>query len=212
MFLLLASGGHFYTPWSWLPRIVMQFTAGALVCAAVRKLQAERPGPPPAGYAALLLLAVIVGALYWFDAHPIPTVRDGVGLVDVLFIPLVFASRSASGGLTGLLSHPADRVPRAHLVQPVHGSRTGAQSWIWTTRQFGLLIYPSLAGKFTFIGLLAIAVVGAMLLYHWVEEPARRWMRGMMGPTTKVRDAGNGKLAPIHGPHDEPTPLSVRAV
>ena len=36
--LLLLTHRPFYTPWSWLPRIVMQFTAGALACAAVRKL------------------------------------------------------------------------------------------------------------------------------------------------------------------------------
>ncbi|WP_131815065.1 acyltransferase family protein, partial [Mycolicibacterium holsaticum] len=35
--LLLMATGQFYTPWSWLPRIVMQFTAGALLCAAVCK-------------------------------------------------------------------------------------------------------------------------------------------------------------------------------
>ena len=47
--LLLLTHGVFYTPWSWLPRIVMQFTAGALACAAVRKLSSPtgagwRPG------------------------------------------------------------------------------------------------------------------------------------------------------------------------
>jgi peptidoglycan/LPS O-acetylase OafA/YrhL len=36
--------GQFYTPWSWLPRIVMQFTAGALVAAAVSRLQRRGPG------------------------------------------------------------------------------------------------------------------------------------------------------------------------
>ena len=32
--ILLLTSGQFYTPWSWLPRIVTQFTAGALACAA----------------------------------------------------------------------------------------------------------------------------------------------------------------------------------
>ena len=44
--VLLLVTGHFYTPWSWLPRIVMQFTAGALVAAAVRRLQLDRPWSP----------------------------------------------------------------------------------------------------------------------------------------------------------------------
>ena len=30
--VLLLGGGLLYTPWSWLPRIVAQFTAGALAC------------------------------------------------------------------------------------------------------------------------------------------------------------------------------------
>ncbi|EUA35732.1 acyltransferase family protein [Mycobacterium xenopi 4042] len=37
--VLLLASGQFYTPWSWLPRIVTQFTAGALACAAVRRLR-----------------------------------------------------------------------------------------------------------------------------------------------------------------------------
>lgn len=37
--MLLLLTGQFYTPWSWLPRIVMQFTAGALACAAVSRLK-----------------------------------------------------------------------------------------------------------------------------------------------------------------------------
>ena len=37
--ILLLASGHFYTPWSWLPRIVAQFLAGALACAAVRRLR-----------------------------------------------------------------------------------------------------------------------------------------------------------------------------
>src|SRR5512139_3545163 len=37
--VLLLASGEFYTPWSWLPRIVTQFVAGALACAAVRRLR-----------------------------------------------------------------------------------------------------------------------------------------------------------------------------
>ena len=47
--LLLASGA-LYTPWSWLPRIVMQFIAGALACAAVRKLRPSDRTRAGAGY------------------------------------------------------------------------------------------------------------------------------------------------------------------
>ena len=62
--LLLLATGQFYTPWSWLPRIVMQFTAGALACAAVascscRTVRAVAPATCPWCSA-----SPIVGILY----------------------------------------------------------------------------------------------------------------------------------------------------
>jgi peptidoglycan/LPS O-acetylase OafA/YrhL len=41
--------------------------------------------------------------------------------------------------------------------------------------------------------LLAVAVLGAVLLYHFVEEPARVWMRSM------VRDVRDPRIEPVHG-------------
>src|SRR3954470_15292064 len=84
--LLLLATGHFYTPWSWLPRIVMQFTAGALACAAVRKLQPADGTRRIAGLLSALLAAAIVGILYLLDAHPVPRMIDSSGLVDVLLV------------------------------------------------------------------------------------------------------------------------------
>lgn len=203
IFLLLASG-HFYTPWSWLPRIVMQFTAGALVCAAVRKLQPSDRARRYTGLGALGLVAAIVGILYVLDAHPIPKVLDGAGLVDILFVPLLFTLAIGAGSLPWLLSlrpivylgHVSFSLYMVHEL--VH------QSWNWTVKQFDLQIFGDVAGKFTVIGLLALAVVGAMLLYHLVEEPARHWMRSMMGPSPRARD-GHGRLQPIHGAREDVT-------
>ncbi|PQP54908.1 acyltransferase, partial [Mycolicibacterium austroafricanum] len=67
--LLLLAHGVFYTPWSWLPRIVMQFTAGALACSAVRKLVLTDRTQKAAGVASLLMGAAIVGGLYLLDAN-----------------------------------------------------------------------------------------------------------------------------------------------
>ena len=212
IFLLLASG-HFYTPWSWLPRIVMQFTAGALVCAAVRKLRPSDGARRNTGYAALLLLGVIVGILYLLDAHPIPKILDGAGLVDVLFVPLLFTLAVGSGGLPWVLSlrpvvylgHISFSLYMVHEL--VH------TTWNWAAMQFEITLLPDLTGKAVVIGLLAAVVASAALLYHLVEEPARRWMRGMMGPRSESRhDSGGGKLQPIHGPRDERTQVvSARA-
>lgn len=207
IFLLLASG-HFYTPWSWLPRIVMQFTAGALVCAAVRKLQPTDRTRRYTGLAALGLVVAIVGILYVLDAHPIPKVLDGAGLVDILFVPLLFTLAIGAGSLPWLLSlrpivylgHISFSLYMVHEL--VH------QSWNWTARQFELQIVSDPAGKFTVIGLVAIAFVGAALLYHVVEEPGRRWMRSMVGGSR----ATHGKLAPIASAREDHSQgLSARA-
>ena len=39
---------------------------------------------------------------------------------------------------------------------------------------------PSWSAKIVVLGLIAVAGIGAALLYHLVEEPARRWMRRMV--------------------------------
>jgi peptidoglycan/LPS O-acetylase OafA/YrhL len=211
--LLLMATGQFYTPWSWLPRIVMQFTAGALVCAAVRKLKPTDRARRGAGYLSLLLAAAIVGILYLLDAHPVPTIYDSAGLVDVLFVPLVLTLAIGVGTLPALLSlrpvvylgHISFSLYMVHEL--VH------TAWNWTVMQFGLRLGTDLAGKATLVGLLAVALVGAAVLYHVVEEPARRWMRGMMRRPLELRaDPGHGRLQPIDGQKDERTQVvSARA-
>ena len=211
--LLLMATGLFYTPWSWLPRIVMQFTAGALVCAAVRKLQPTDRARRGAGYLSVLLAGASVAVLYWFDAHPLTKIYDSSGLVDVLFVPLVLTLAIGAGTLPQLLSlrpvvylgHISFSLYMVHEL--VH------TTWNWTAMQFELRLTPDLAGKAVLVGLLGIALAGAILLYHFVEEPARRWMRGMMRkPRVSRPDSIHGKLQPIHKPPDERAPVvSARA-
>ncbi|KRQ24212.1 acyltransferase [Mycobacteroides sp. H001] len=180
--MLLLLTGQFYTPWSWLPRIVMQFTAGALACAAVSRLKLSHRSRHIAGYTALLIVAAIVGALYFLDAHPISGVVDSSGVVDVLFVPLVMALAIGIGPLPTLLStrimvYGGQISFGLYMVHElVH------VSWTWATKQFELsLLDPG--GGWIVSGLLVIAVVLSMALYHWVEEPGRRWMRRMIGVT-----------------------------
>lgn len=180
--MLLLLTGQFYTPWSWLPRIVMQFTAGALACAAVSRLKLSHRSRHVAGYAALLIVASIVGALYFLDAHPISGVVDSSGVVDVLFVPLVMALAVGIGPLPTLLStrimvYGGQISFGLYMVHElVH------VSWTWATKQFELsLLDPG--GGWIVIGLLVLAVILSMALYHWVEEPGRRWMRRMIGVT-----------------------------
>ena len=70
------------------------------------------------------------------------------------------------------------------------------------------------------MGLIVLAMVLAILLYHFVEEPARLWMRRMVGERrppvdlehTPQSNASHDNLAPIHGPReDRPKPLRAQA-
>jgi peptidoglycan/LPS O-acetylase OafA/YrhL len=68
--------------------------------------------------------------------------------------------------------------------------------WNWTTLQFGILLVPSWTAKFTVLGLIVLAGLGAALLYQFVEEPARRWMRRMIEPK-KPRANAPGRLQSV---------------
>jgi peptidoglycan/LPS O-acetylase OafA/YrhL len=201
--LLLLTTGQFYTPWSWLPRIVMQFTAGALACAAVRKLQLSDRARRGVGYLSVVLFVAIVGILYLLDAHPLAKIYDSSGFVDVLFVPLVVTLAIGFGTLPRLLStrvmvycgHISFSLYMVHEL--VH------TAWNWTVAQFEIMLVPGWVAKLAVAGVVAIAVVGAVLLYHLVEEPARRWMRRMVEVKESQADAADpahGKLQSLHGP------------
>jgi len=208
--LLLLSSGQFYTPWSWLPRIVMQFTAGALVAAAVGRLQPSDRARRCAGYVSVLLIGAIVGLMYLLYAHPLPDVTDSGGLVDVLFVPLVMTLAIGTGSLPGLLSTRlmifGGQV--SFCLYMVH--EMVHTVWGWAAEQFRLTLSGP-EGKFVVLGLLAIALGAAILLFYVVEEPARRWMRNMMDarrPVTTSRlhrpdKSMNGKLHQIDGDMEE---------
>jgi peptidoglycan/LPS O-acetylase OafA/YrhL len=219
--VMLLASGQFYTPWSWLPRIVTQFTAGALACAAVRRLQLTDRGRLVAGYVSLLLLVAMVGVLYWFAAHPISGVveNDSGGVVDILFVPLVITLAIGVGSLPRLLStrlmvYGGQISFALYMVHElVH------TSWGWAVEQFDLRPHDS-PWKWNVICLLAIAIVLSMLLYHLVEEPARRWMRRMVDVRSASADAltnpaaapATGKLQSIdRALEEQPPSISARA-
>ncbi|WP_163758846.1 acyltransferase family protein [Mycobacterium botniense] len=219
--LLLLASGQFYTPWSWLPRIVTQFIAGALACAAVRRLRLTNRARRGAGYASLLLTVAIVGALYLLDAHPLPGVVDSGGLVDMLFVPLVMTLATGTGSLPRLLS--------TRLM--VYGGQISFclymvhelvhTAWGWTVQQFQLTLQSS-PWKWNVVGLLVIAVGMAILLFHFVEEPARRWIRRManisayppqIGSLSGFSESPATTVEPVQGARTGQTePLSVPAL
>jgi peptidoglycan/LPS O-acetylase OafA/YrhL len=179
----LLINGHFYTPWSWLPRIVMQFTAGALACAAVRKLRPTHGARVAAGVVAAALIVATVGLLYLFDGHPLPGVIDSAGVVDVFFAPLVVALAIGVGTLPRLL---ATRLmvlggQVSFCLYMVH--ELVHTVWSWAAEQFGLPLHGT-GGKLIVAGLMALSLGASVLLYRTVEEPARKWMRSMIDTRT----------------------------
>ncbi|BBZ78744.1 acyltransferase [Mycolicibacterium anyangense] len=177
--ILLLASGHFYTPWSWLPRIVAQFLAGALACAAVRRLRPSDRSRRAAGYGAVLLTAAIVGILYYYDDHPVNGMIDPGGVVDMLFMPLVVTLAVGVGSLPALLS--------TRLL--VYGGQISFSlymvhelvhtAWNWAVAEYQL-DFTKVVAKIVVVALIAAAIGAAALLYHGVEEPARRWMRRMV--------------------------------
>jgi peptidoglycan/LPS O-acetylase OafA/YrhL len=199
--LLLLAHGVFYTPWSWLPRIVMQFLAGALACAAVRKLRLSESGRRTAGLISLALVAVIIGLLYLLDAHPPGEMFDAGGLVDVLFVPLVITLSVGIGTLPAMLS-VRPMVYLGHISFSLYMLHEIVHTmWNWAVQQFGIVLTPSWSAKFTVLGLIVVAGIGAALLYHVVEEPARRWMRRMIAPreprVARPSDPHQGRLQSV---------------
>jgi peptidoglycan/LPS O-acetylase OafA/YrhL len=87
-------------------------------------------------------------------------------------------------------------------------------AWNWFTAQFEIVLTPSWGAKLIMVGVLGVAFLGAALLYHFVEEPARIWMRRMVkARETPVAaeqsyddavDPAHAKLQPIHGPRQVP--------
>lgn len=180
--LLLLAHGVFYTPWSWLPRIIMQFTAGALACAAVRKLVLTESTRRAAGIASLLLGVAIVGGLYALDTWPPGDMLDAGGLVDVLFVPLVIALSIGAGTLPAFLSTRV-MVYLGHISFGLYMVHEIVHTmWNWAVLQFDIVLTPSWWAKLVVLGLILFAGIAAAVLYHVVEEPARRWMRRMIEP------------------------------
>jgi peptidoglycan/LPS O-acetylase OafA/YrhL len=97
---------------------------------------------------------------------------DSSGLVDVLFVPLVVTLATGVGSLPRLLSTRV-MVYLGHIsfsLYMVH--ELVHTAWNWATEQFEIVLTPGWPAKSTVVGVLAIAFIGAVLLYHLVEEPA----------------------------------------
>jgi peptidoglycan/LPS O-acetylase OafA/YrhL len=170
---------------AWLLRIAGGFLAGAFACLTVRRIPAspavERIARLVAGGSAL---GIAVG-LWWVDWAGAGSSR---GVVAVLFPVLVGALALSTRGVARLLG-----------TRPmVHGGRISFALYLvhipvfeifWTEMAWHPRIAPGAA-----LGTLAtplvplVALVLAHLMYRFVEEPGRRWLRR--------REPGVGRRVP----------------
>jgi peptidoglycan/LPS O-acetylase OafA/YrhL len=149
----------------------------------------------------------IVGGIFWLYFNPVAKILDSSGLVDILFVPLVVALAIGTGSFPALLStrvlvycgHISFSLYMVHELVHV--------AWTWTAAQFDVVLTPTWTGKAIVTGLLVLAFVGAVVLYHLVEEPARKWMRRMLdvGPAvTEVNDSASEESFDSERPRVQP--------
>lgn len=196
MFLL--ASGQFYTPWSWLPRILLQFTAGAIACAAVRRLDPGDRTRILAGVGSIILVGAIIGTLYWLDGHPIPGVIDSGGVVDLMFVPLVVTLAIGAGTLPRLLSVRALVYGGQISFSLYMVHELVHTAWNWAAEQFELLLVGP-AGPWLLTAVFAVTLACSAVLYHVVEEPARHWMRRMVdirGTVSRMQPADTDRAEP----------------
>jgi peptidoglycan/LPS O-acetylase OafA/YrhL len=177
--LLVAGTGQFYTPYSWVLRILSQFTAGAVAYTAVARLRPSDRTRRTAGYLSVVVGVVIVCLFYQLVDHPVDRIRDSPGLINLLFLPLIVTLAIGTTGLARVLSwRPfvfSGEV--SYSLYLVHGLCVGVLTWVWHQTS----VHPTGMA----LHLLAPAVLVTMFLFAWflyrnVEEPGRKWIRGMV--------------------------------
>ncbi|MFM8515195.1 MAG: acyltransferase family protein [Actinomycetota bacterium] len=225
----LSTSDAYYTDnWGSTYRVLTEFTAGALTYLIVRRFfDGESPSASTVRIANIasyvLPLLVIAGAVFlgtWGPAQPGGPVIDGdreplppyfhLTLVPLLIL-WIGALAVAQGGVARAL---ATRIAilggfvsyslyMTHLV--VFGL------WRAGLRAFG--IESGLLYALSVIALVAGCFLVAYAMWRWIEEPARKWMRGLVGtrrePTEEAGEAeilesgARGPILPVDVPESD---------
>lgn len=224
----LSTSDAYYTDnWGSTYRILTEFAAGAVTYLVVLRLLGGKPDGQPSArtqrlaewLSAVLPLAVVAGAWFlgqWPPAQPPSVALDGdveplppyfhLALVPLL-IAWIGALALSRRGLARFLS------TRTLVLGGFISYALYMTHLVW----FGLWRAGMSAVGITGGPLYAVAVVGlvagalalAWLMWRFVEEPAREWMRGVVGTRrTPTEEAGEAIAEVIHpataGPIDVP--------
>jgi peptidoglycan/LPS O-acetylase OafA/YrhL len=187
-------------PFMWAMRIVGGFTSGVFVWLAVRRIPRDPRVSRIAGAVAAGALVEIAVVLAWSSAIGVGLDRNGVrGLAVFAFPVLIGALALSDRGPAAVLSHP----------WAVHGGRISYSLYLvhipifefyWTAMADIPALAPGSAlAAFLTPHVLLLPLVAAHLVWRFVEEPARLWMR--------ARDPFR-RPAPAHvrAPAQEPEP------
>ncbi|MGY2005227.1 acyltransferase family protein [Blastococcus sp. SYSU DS1024] len=172
--------------WSWLLRLAGAFLAGSLVALVVARVARDAAVERVAGRTAAVVVALIAPALWWADAAG----QDRGGAVVVLFPVLVGALALTDGGLARPLSAPLV-VLGGRISFALYLVHMAVFETLWTLADAG--IGPAAGSGPGVLVQLAAPFLAAWVLWRFVEEPARRWLRGRP-PAPRPR------LDPVPGP------------
>jgi peptidoglycan/LPS O-acetylase OafA/YrhL len=177
--MLLAGTGYFYTPFSWVVRILAQFTSGAVAYTAVARLRPSDRVRRAAGYLSVVLVAVIVALVFVLVDHPVRGIPASVGFANVVFLPLIVTLAIGTTGLTRLLAWRPFVFGGeiSYSLYLVHGLVIAVLLALWhhtATHPTGMAL------RLAVPAVLGVMFVLAWLLYRFVEEPGRHWIRRML--------------------------------
>ena len=225
----LSTGDPYYTDnWGSTYRILTEFTAGALtyliVCRFLPDERLSEPATPRVELVASVLsvvlpLAVVAGAVFlgqWGPAQPPQIAIDGdveplPPYYHLLLVPLLIAwigSLALSRrGLARFLSTKALVLGGfiSYSLYMTHLVWFGL--WRAAMRALGIEGGPLYA--IAFIVLVAGSIIIAWLMWRLVEEPAREWMRGLVGVRRKPTEEAGEAIAETAGDADSAQPVDV---
>ncbi len=168
---------NFTGSYGWTLRILCEFTAGMLLCAAISRLDLTDRQRTIAGVGGLVVIAVLVALLYFSYFHgPRWTASFGV----FLFLPLIGCLAAGTGPLRKVLSTRVMVLGGglSYALYLVHSPMLYLFRDV--LRKSGWFEVTPLTEFYLELAYIPVIVVTAWALFRYVEEPSRRMMRSML--------------------------------
>ncbi len=166
-------GGHV-----WVARILCEFTAGMLLCAAASRLDLTPRTRRIAGHGAIATVVAIVAWLY--AVRQLDLAGWAALYVVVLFVPLIAFLAVGTGPLHDLLSTKALVLGGglSYALYLVHSPML--YLFRDATHYTDALFLPTATRYYAELAFIPVIVFVAWLLYRFFEEPVRKLMRRML--------------------------------